>query len=78
VAKGIPKRDGSGKGVGANRGRGGCDPPLDKNRRNQDKRGRILHGPSGGQWTSGKARSGPPNQQIENCGWLRKKKKVKK
>jgi hypothetical protein len=25
--KGIPKRDGSGRGVGANRGRGGCTPP---------------------------------------------------
>lgn len=26
IKKGIPKRDGSGKGVGANRGRGGCKP----------------------------------------------------
>jgi len=26
MAKGIPKRDGSGKGVRANRGRGGCSP----------------------------------------------------
>jgi len=24
MAKGIPKRDGSGKGIRANRGRGGC------------------------------------------------------
>ena len=24
MAKGVPKRDGSGKGVRANRGRGGC------------------------------------------------------
>ena len=24
--KGVPKRDGSGKGVRANRGRGGCSP----------------------------------------------------
>lgn len=24
--KGVPKRDGSGKGIGANRGRGGCLP----------------------------------------------------
>jgi len=31
--KGVPKRDGSGKGVGANRGRGGCNPPKRKNRR---------------------------------------------
>jgi hypothetical protein len=31
--KGKPKRDGSGKGIGDNRGRGGCDPPKDKNRR---------------------------------------------
>ncbi|MCP4648387.1 MAG: DUF134 domain-containing protein [bacterium] len=28
--KGVPKRDGSGKGVRANRGRGGCSPPEDK------------------------------------------------
>jgi len=28
--KGVPKRDGSGKGVRANRGRGGCNPPKDK------------------------------------------------
>jgi predicted DNA-binding protein (UPF0251 family) len=28
--KGIPKRDGSGKGVRANRGRGGCNPPEDR------------------------------------------------
>lgn len=27
--KGKPKRDGSGKGVRANRGRGGCNPPKD-------------------------------------------------
>lgn len=26
MAKGTPKRDGSGKGVRANRGRGGCSP----------------------------------------------------
>lgn len=26
MAKGSPKRDGSGKGVRANRGRGGCVP----------------------------------------------------
>jgi len=25
--KGVPKKDGSGRGVGANRGRGGCNPP---------------------------------------------------
>jgi len=28
--KGIPKRDGSGRGIRANRGRGGCSPPSDK------------------------------------------------
>ncbi|MFH1450646.1 MAG: DUF134 domain-containing protein [archaeon] len=28
--KGVPKMDGSGKGVRANRGRGGCEPPQDK------------------------------------------------
>lgn len=48
---------------------------IKKKRKNIDTRGRILGGPSGGQWTSGKARQGPPSQQIENCGWLRKKKK---
>lgn len=31
--KGVPKRDGSGRGVGANRGRGGCNPPKNKNAR---------------------------------------------
>ena len=30
MPKGIPKRDGSGQGVGANRGRGGCNPPMDR------------------------------------------------
>jgi len=30
--KGIPKRDGSGKGKGLNKGRGGCKPPK-KNRK---------------------------------------------
>lgn len=30
MTKGIPKRDGSGKGVRANKGRGGCNPPKDK------------------------------------------------
>lgn len=27
MAKGKPKRDGSGRGVGANKGRGGCTNP---------------------------------------------------
>lgn len=31
--KGVPKKDGSGKGVRANRGRG-CDTPTDRNKRN--------------------------------------------
>jgi len=31
--KGVPKRDGSGKGARANRGRGGCEPSQDKNAR---------------------------------------------
>jgi len=35
VKKGTPKRDGSGKGVGANVGRGGCKVPK---RPNQTKR----------------------------------------
>lgn len=30
--KGKPKRDGSGKGVRANRGRGGCSPTRSKGR----------------------------------------------
>lgn len=30
---GVPQRDGSGRGVRANRGRGGCSPPMDKNER---------------------------------------------
>lgn len=28
---GTPKRDGSGKGTGANKGRGGCTKPTGKN-----------------------------------------------
>lgn len=28
--KGVPKRDGSGRGIRTNRGRGGCNPPQDK------------------------------------------------
>lgn len=31
--KGKPKRDGSGKGRRLNQGRGGCNPPKNKNRR---------------------------------------------
>jgi len=31
--KGTPKRDGSGKGTGANKGRGGCKPPTGKNQK---------------------------------------------
>ena len=30
--KGIPKKDGSGRGIQANKGRGGCTPPKKKNR----------------------------------------------
>lgn len=33
MPKGIPKRDGSGRGVRANRGRGGCPVPKNRNRR---------------------------------------------
>jgi len=29
--KGVPKRDGSGKGRGANKGRGGCKKPTGRN-----------------------------------------------
>ena len=29
--EGKPLKDGSGRGVRANRGRGGCEPPKDKN-----------------------------------------------
>ena len=31
VSKGVPKRDGSGKGLRLNRGRGECDPIENKN-----------------------------------------------
>lgn len=30
--RGIPKRDGSGRGVRTNRGRGGCSPPRNRGR----------------------------------------------
>ena len=33
MAKGIPKKDGSGRGTRANRGRGGCTPIKNKNRK---------------------------------------------
>lgn len=36
--KGVPKRDGSGRGRRANRGRGGCKPPKNRNRRNWRRR----------------------------------------
>jgi hypothetical protein len=32
VRKGVPKRDGSGRGVRANRGRGGCKKTRSKGR----------------------------------------------
>ena len=28
MTKGTPKKDGSGKGIGANKGRGGCATPF--------------------------------------------------
>ena len=37
IKKGIPKRDGSGKGRGMNKGRGGCKPI--KNRNSSNRRG---------------------------------------
>ena len=33
MAKGVPKRDGSGRGVRANKGRGGCATPRKTGRR---------------------------------------------
>lgn len=33
MTKGKPKRDGSGKRKGLNKGRGGCKNPTNKNRR---------------------------------------------
>jgi len=33
MARGRPRRDGSGRGKRANRGRGGCNPPRNKNKR---------------------------------------------
>ena len=33
MAKGVPKRDGSGRGVRANRGRGGCKVTRTKGKR---------------------------------------------
>jgi len=34
MTKGIPRRDGSGRGIGANWGRGGCATPRGRGRRN--------------------------------------------
>lgn len=34
MSKGIPKRDGSGKGIRANKGRGGCKDTRSKGQRN--------------------------------------------
>ena len=33
IMKGVPRRDGSGKGRGANKGRGGCKPTVRKGRK---------------------------------------------
>lgn len=46
--KGVPKRDGSGKGIRANKGRGGCNPIQNKNARQTENmnKGRGL-GPCG-------------------------------
>lgn len=41
--KGVPKRDGSGRGTRANQGRGGCSPP--KNRGRVGSRGRGISQP---------------------------------
>ena len=41
MTKGKPKRDGSGRGVRANKGRGGCKPPKSKNARNKRPRWKI-------------------------------------
>jgi len=35
MTKGVPKRNGSGKGVGSNKGRGGCSPPRNTNARSR-------------------------------------------
>lgn len=35
--KGVPKRDGSGRGVGANAGRGGCNPPKESRKGSRRK-----------------------------------------
>lgn len=38
MAKGVPKRDGSGKGIRANKGRGGCKEPKKTGKgRNRNK-----------------------------------------
>jgi len=33
--RGVPKRDGSGRGTRANRGRGGCNPPQNRGLNNR-------------------------------------------
>ena len=33
--KGVPKRDGSGRGVSANKGRGGCSPAKQNSKTNK-------------------------------------------
>lgn len=38
--RGKPKRDGSGKGTGANRGRGGCEEPSGRNSTGRRSRNR--------------------------------------
>jgi hypothetical protein len=44
--------------------------------RKPDKRGRIMEGPRGGQWTSPRALR--PEVENLNCSWLKKPKKKKK
>ena len=36
--KGVPKKDGSGKGVGANKGRGGCVTPKKRKPKKRNKK----------------------------------------
>jgi hypothetical protein len=41
MTKGKPKKDGSGKGIRANAGRGGCEKPRKKGKENRRQKWKI-------------------------------------
>ena len=70
--KGVPKMDGSGRGVRANRGRGGCAPPQDAGLRTTGAvfgrgggRGRGCRGMGRGYYPAAPAQQSAPSSGLE-------------